>query len=167
MNATSLNRLAMRITDLCRVLAEFEGVTRGEMKTAMEAAFVPSAPTRSGVRGGAPLDGQLVGMASNAEQVATQCDEAAESYERLAQQAAIVLNSKVLKSLGAATKAGKDAAEARREECKRLAASCNAELERRQKAREEAMAELEKAKKVTDEVQRIKQELATMRATFS
>jgi len=96
-----------------------------------------------------------------------ECEEAICDYDRLAKRADVILRSPVLKSLADMAEAGKARAEARRDECERVAADARAELAERQRAREEAMTKLEKAQEAAQEVERIKQELASMRATFA
>lgn len=166
MDNNSFNRLALRINDLCRVLNELEGASKPELREAAEALYVPKMPTRAGLKGAAPLDSQLMATASNAEQAARDCDIAVADYDTLAKRVVTILNSPVLKSMDALTKAGKAKAKARRAECEKMHTDAQTELAHRQQAREQAMAELEKAKEVEDEVKRMRQEIATLRATF-
>lgn len=166
MDKNSFNRLALRINDLCRVLNELEGASKPELREATEALYVPKVPTQSGMKGMVPLDSQLMATASNAAQAVRECDEAAADYDTLAKRVTTILNSPILKSMDALTKAGKAKAKARRAECEKMHADAQTELARRQQAREQALTELEKAKEVEDEVKRMRQEIATLRATF-
>ena len=167
MDSTTPTRLALRIADLARVLAELDGSTKAELRAAFETLYIPSLPTSRGIKGAAPLDAQLEGTATDAAWAAHECEEAIADYDRLAERADAILRSPALKAMSAMAEAGKAKATARKEECEKVAADARAELAKRQRAREEAMAELEKAKQAADEVERIKQELASMRATFA
>ena len=167
MDTTAPTRLALRLADLARVLAELDGTSKAELKAAIEAMYVPKLPATRGIAGAAPLDTQLEGTATDAEGVARECDEAVTDYDLLAKRAAVVLRSPVLKALGTYAEDGKKKAQERREECERVAADARAEIARRQTAREAALAELEQAQQAAAEVERIKQELASLRATFA
>ena len=166
MNATTLSRLAAQIDNLSRVLEELDGATRPELKAAMEGLYTPQMPTQRGLQGAAPLDTQLMANATDAQRTAYECDMAASEYDSLAQQVKALLGSPTLKALGDLTKYGKAKAAERRKECEKLYADAQTELSRRQQAREQAMAELEAAKAVEDEVKRMREEIATLRATF-
>lgn len=167
MDTTTPTRLALRIADLTRVLAELDGISKSELEDAFAARFVPSLPTSRGIKGAAPLDAQLESTATDAERTARECEEAMGDYDRLVRQATMIVRSPVLKSMADIAKSGKAKAAARRDESEKVAAEARAELAKRQKAREEAMAELEKAQEVAKEVSRIREELASLRATFA
>jgi len=167
MDTTAPTRLALRLADLARVLAELDGTSKAELKAAIEAMYVPKLPATRGIAGAAPLDTQLEGTATDAERVARECDEAVEDYDLLAKRAAAVLRSPIIKVLGTYAEDGKKKAKARREECEKIAADARAELARRQQQREEALAELAKAQEAAAEVERVKEQLASLRATFA
>lgn len=164
---TNLNQLAARIADLSRALEDMDGTAKAELRAAMESLYVPAAPTPRGMKGASPLDSQLTSTATDAEWAARQCDEAAARYDRLTEQVASILRSPTLKALSIVAEDGKAGAKARSAECERMDADARSELERRQRAREEAQAEAAKAQEAAKQVERLKRELATLRATFS
>lgn len=167
MDTTKTTNVVVKLNNLAVALAELEGTTKAEIASVIGTMYVPNLPTSRGIKGAAPLDTQLADLAIDAEWTARECDEAVGNYDRLSKRAAAVLHSPVLKSLAVMAEAGKARAKERRDECEKMAAEARTELARRQKAREEAMAELEKAQQAANEVERIKQELASLRATFA
>lgn len=160
------NQLSRQISDLAHTLAQLDATPKAELTASFAGMYVPSLPHARTIAGGAPLDSQLEANASDAERTMYECDEAEALYDRLTEQAAAILRSPVLKSVKAMSEAGKKQAQARRDECEKVAADARAELAKRQQAREDAMAELEAAQEAADKVEAIRQQLADLRATF-